>query len=207
MSNAAFCTISLLLCVFPAAGQTDQQIAALQQDQLNHHRWGYLTVSFNPGYIAVPPEDAARLEDQLSNDPENEAIRIKLLNYYWHNGLRQQRADSVFWLIEHHPESPILALDLAWLFPNSQLAGSHYGPMHDDADFIQARALWETALPTRLDVPEALHNAARFFEAADPSRSADLARRLEALDPQGHSEALAYYFEKVAGNVAPHPRQ
>ena len=203
MRNAVCYSIGLLLCVFSAAGQTDQQIAALQREQLSHHRWGYLTVSWNRSYIAVTPEDATRLEDQLSHDPYNVGARIKLLNYYWRNGMRQQRAVSVFWLIEHHPESPILGLDLAWLFPNAQIAGIHYGPMHDDQDFIQARTLWDAVLPTYLDVPEALHNAARFFEATDSAKSGDLARQLQQLDPQSHSDVVADYFEKVA----PHFRQ
>jgi hypothetical protein len=75
--------------------------------------------------------------------------------------------------------------------------------MHDDADFIQVRTFWDAAIPTHLDVPEALHNAARFFEGTDPSKSGDLARRLQELDPQSHSEVVAYYFEKIA----PHLRQ
>ncbi len=198
MRNAAVCLIILFLRVCPLAGQTDQQIANLEQE---NHRWGYVSVSYNPSWITVTADDAMRLEDQLGHDPENAGVRIQLLNYYWHNGLRQRRAVSVFWLIEHHPESPILGLDLTWLFPNSQMAGSHFGSMHDDADFIQARALWESVTPTRLDVPEALHNAARFFEATDASRSADLARRLQELDPQVHSGVVAYYFEKVAPHL------
>jgi hypothetical protein len=199
--NAVLCSIALLLCAFPAAGQTDQQIAALLRQQFAPHKWGYLTVSANPSYEVAAAEEAARLEDQLGHDPENSAARIKLLNYYWHNGLRQRRAAAVFWLIEHHPESPILGLDLAWLFPNSQMAGNHYGPMQDDSDLIHARKLWEAVLPTHLDVPEALHNAARFFEATDPAKSRDLATRLQELDPQGHSEVVAYYFDKVAPHL------
>ena len=72
MTNAAFYSTGVLLFAFSAAGQSDQQIAALQQEQLNHHRWGYLTVSANRSYIVVTVvEDATRLEDQLNHDPEN----------------------------------------------------------------------------------------------------------------------------------------
>jgi hypothetical protein len=198
MLNAVFIPILILLSTFPAAGQTDRELEAVHRQQLTHHPWGYLSVSFNPSWVAVTPVEAARLEDQLSLDPENADVRIKLLNYYWNTGQRQRRALSVFWLIEHHPESPVLGLDLAWLFASPQAAGSHFSPMHDDADFIQARKLWEAVMPTHLDVPEALHNAARFFEATDPSNSADFARRLEQIDPQGHSALVKYYFERVA---------
>jgi len=181
-------------------GQTDHEIATVQLEHLK--QWGYLTVSWSPRWKpALSAQDVAGLEEQLSHDPDNTPARVRLLNYYWHNQLRQQRAQSVFWLIEHHPESPILGLDIAWLFPNEQMAADHYAPMHDDADFIRARKLWESSIaqhPNALEVPEVLHNAARFFEATDPEKSEDLARRLQQVDPQGHEPVVAYYFTKVA---------
>jgi hypothetical protein len=110
MRNAAFCSIGVLLFAFSAAGQSDQQIAALQQEQLNHHRGGYLTVSANRSYIVVTVvEDATRLEDQLNHDPENVGVRIKLLNYYWHNGCGKA---------ERFPFSGLLNI-----IPNRQFSG------------------------------------------------------------------------------------
>lgn len=91
-----------------AFGQTDQQIAWVQQEHLKH--WGYSTVSWSPSWKAVSVEQAAELEQQLIRDPEDAKTRIRLLTYYFHNDLRQQRVDSVCWLIEHHPESPVLGL-------------------------------------------------------------------------------------------------
>ena len=94
----------------------------------------------------------------------------------------------MFWLIEHHPESPILGLDIAWLFENERAAGEHYRAMQDDADFIQARRLWDSVLAQSVLLPEVLHNAARFLEATETGRSADLARRLREADPEGHGK-------------------
>lgn len=196
MGRTASRVLIFLLLGFPIAGQTDRQIQAVQLEHFQH--WGYSTVSWNPSWTPVPAEDASRLEDQLRFNPEDLSARVRLLNYYWHNGFRQQRAQSVLWLIAHHPDSPILGLDLAWLFDNEKAAGDHYRAMHDDGDFIQARQLWELVTAQHLDVPEVLHNAARFFEAADPAKSADLARRLQAADPQGHGKVVDYYFNKVA---------
>jgi hypothetical protein len=147
--------------VFPVAGQTDQQIAAVQLEHLKH--WGYSSVSFNPSWKPVSSEEASRLENQLANNLEDAAARIRLLNYYWHNQLRPLRAQSVFWLIQHHPESPILGLDVAWFFPEGGNMSVHYQRLHDDADFIHASQLWESVILQRKDVPEVLHNAARFF--------------------------------------------
>jgi hypothetical protein len=178
------------------AAQTDRQIETVQLEHFKH--WGYSSVSWNPSWTPVSAEEASRLEDELRLNPEDPWARVRLLNDYWHNGLRQQRAQSVFWLIAHRPESPILGLDVAWLFSNERAAGDHYRAMHDDADFIQARQLWELAIARYSDVPEVLHNAARFFEATDPAKSADLAKRLQAADPEGHGKVVDFYFNKVA---------
>jgi hypothetical protein len=43
-----------------------------------------------------------------------------------------------------------------------------------------------------------LHNAARFFEATDPAKSADLAKHLQAADPERHGKVVDFYFNKVA---------
>jgi hypothetical protein len=169
-----------VLLGFPVAGQTDRQIEDVQLQHLKN--WGYVSVSWNPGWKAVSVADASRLEDQLASNPEDVAARIRLLNYYWHNGLRQQRGLSVFWLIEHHPQSPILGLDIAWLFPGDRDPGEHYLAMHGAADFTRARQLWESVIPQHSNVREVLHNAARFFEGADPAKGDDLARRLQAAD-------------------------
>ena len=66
------------------------------------------------------------------------------------------------------------------------------------AGFIQARQLWASAIAQYGEVPEVLHNAARFFEEADPATSAQLARRLQSIDPAGHGKVVEYYFSKVA---------
>src|SRR5689334_8277808 len=111
MSRRASRLSVLVLLVSPVLAQTDHEIEGVQLEHLQH--WGYATVSWNPSWRPVSTEDAARLEDQLRSNPEDVITRVRLLNYYWHNQMRQQRAASVFWLIEHHPESPILGLDLA----------------------------------------------------------------------------------------------
>jgi hypothetical protein len=185
-----------VLLSLPAAGQTDRQIEAVQLEHFQH--WGYSSVSWNPRWEPVPAGEASRLEGQLRSNPEDVAARVRLLNYYWHNGMRPQRAELVLWLIAHHADSPILGLDLAWLFATAKAAGDHYGAMHDDGDFLRARQLWEVVVAQPLEIPEVLHNAARFFEATDPARSAALAGRLQEIDPAGHGKVVAYYFERVA---------
>ena len=182
--------------VLPVLGQTDDQIEGVQLEHLRH--WGYSSVTWNPSWMPVSAEAAAVLETELRLNPEDTSARIRLLNYYWHGGMRQKRLESVLWLISHHPESPILGLDLAWLFPNEEAAHDHYRAMHDDADFVQARQLWDTVVGRHPNSPEVLHNASRFYEATDPAKSGELARRLRDTDPIGHGKVVDYYFNRVA---------
>jgi hypothetical protein len=177
-----------------ASAQTLAQIA------FQDHKWGYLGVSIDSHWKQVTPVEASQLEQQLRDDPENAQIRADLLNYYWHNNLRSERVDSVCWLIEHHPESPILGLDFAWIFPDRL-------PQNDAVDFARARALWESALnPIRVE-QEALHNAARFFDASNLDRSIELAKLLQSLDPVGHTKPVAHFYGLVlSGRLGPSGR-
>lgn len=180
----------LLLCYGMLAGAQ-----TLQQTESQTHKWGYLAVSADPRWKAVSAEEASQLEQQLRSDPEDAEIRAKLLNYYWQNNMRPERADSVCWLIEHHPESVILGLDIAWITPQS-----------DGADFDRARVLWESSLNPIAFRPEALHNAARFFETSNLDKSVELARRLQTLDPAGHTKLVANFYGMVlsGGLGSPH---
>ena len=189
-----------LVLTLPISPQTDKQIEAVQSEHFKH--WGYVTVSWNPNWQPVSPEEASGLEGRLRSNPEDVAARIRLLNYYWRNGLRPQRAESVFWLIEHHPDSPILGLDLAWLFAGDGDPGVHYRSMHDAGDFKKARVLWEAVIPQHLNTPEALHNAARFFRQVDLEKSTDLVERLRNIDPVNHAAAIESYFNQVLRRTA-----
>lgn len=176
-------------CTLPAWAQTDAMIQNLSREYDRH--WGYLSVSYNPQWTPVSDADAAQLEMQLKADPEASGARIKLLNYYYRNQLRVQRAELVYWLITHHPESPILGLDLAWI--------SETAPR----DYERAAALWDAALAHFPLAPETLHNAARFFEVNDPARSAELATRLKQLDAGGHGKLVHHYFQVIAPAIHP----
>ncbi|HUI77736.1 MAG TPA: energy transducer TonB [Bryobacteraceae bacterium] len=156
------------------------------------HRWGYLAVSV--GWRVVNDAEAGQLEQQLRDDPENAQVRADLLNYYWRHDMREQRVDSICWLIEHHPESPTLGLDFAWIYPDQ----------NNGADFERVRALWLSALnPIRIQ-PEAFHNAARFFESSDLDRAVELAKRLETIDPAGHTKPVAHFYGLVlSGRIGP----
>src|SRR5437667_2113322 len=65
---------------------------------------------------------AQELEAQLEKNPEDLAARAKLLGYYWYQWMRPgevvakaARRRHILWLIEHHPESPVIGLEEAAL--------------------------------------------------------------------------------------------
>ena len=201
MGPAAKIGLAFALLMAPLAGQTNRQIESALQEHLKH--WGYTTVSWNPSWTPVSPQDAARLEAQLRTDPEDTNARVRLLNYYWHNGLKEPRASMVFWLIENHPDSPILGLDLAWLFPAGREPDDHYRGMHDPADFKEARVLWNVVFARNGDLPvEIFHNAARFFESSEPVRSEDLAKRLRKADPDEHGRVVSTFLTTILPSLS-----
>ncbi len=196
-ARAALIFGSVVLIESTARGQTSQQMQAVQSEHLRH--WGYSTVSWNPSWKPVTFDQFVQLEQQLMRDPEDIETRIQLLTYYFHNNLRQQRVDSVCWLIEHHPESPILGLDTTWICFNSKIAGEHYKlALNDAADFERVHQLWETVIARSPREPEVIHNAARFFWNNPPDRvkSVELAKRLRQMDPVGHAEVVGSFLAR-----------
>ena len=108
--------------------------------------------------------------------------------------MNQLRMESVCWLIEHHPDSPVLQLDTALLIPG------HEGVKQ--ADLTRVRGLWEAAINGYLP-PEGLHNAARFFEDVDMDKAIALATRLQNGDPTVHTQPVANFFSTVLGGTLP----
>jgi len=174
----------VVLLVFGISQSVSAQL--LHEIELQPHTaWGYLTVSFNPRWAPVSADQATELERQLRSDPDNLELRSTLLTYYYRQDLQAQRIDSICWLIEHHPESLPLSLDIAWVRST--------GPGSDPAVTERVRELWDVALSRHSSEPEALHNAGRFFEEVDLARSVELVERLQMLDRVVHTRPVAYF--------------
>jgi hypothetical protein len=181
--------------------QTSRQIQTVRNEHLSH--WGYSTVSWNPSWQPISVVQSTEMEQQLSRNAEDDETRVRLLMYYFYNDQRQQRVDSVCWLIEHHPDSPLLGLDIVWIFPSSMMAVEHYKKaMNNIADYQRVYGLWETAVALNPNEPEVLHNAARFFwnDPADRVKSLELAKRLQQIDPVNHSKVLTSFFARPGNN-------
>src|SRR5256885_16976573 len=85
---------------------------------------------------------AQELEAQLEKNPEDLTARAKLLGYYWYQWMQPGEAAAkaarrrhILWLIEHHPDSPVVGIEEAVLSD----AGNS---LVDPEGYQQARQLW-----------------------------------------------------------------
>ena len=131
------------------------------------------------GILDLEEADAARLERQLTSNPEDPAARLKLMAYYaradrvTHPEDRAMRVRHALWLVGHHPDSEIL---------HSYV--SHFsGRDLTTDDYQRAVALWEAASRSRPRDAAVAWNAASFFQGLDPERYLHYLEATAAADP------------------------
>ncbi|MGC9971407.1 MAG: energy transducer TonB [Bryobacteraceae bacterium] len=119
--------------------------------------------------------EARALEDCLRIDPEDLAARGKLIAHYFVNLAREPWSRHVFWLIEHHPESPIAGFNFASISPSA-------GALSDEADYARAKGLWLEQTERHPKDRRVWANALRFFSqpGSDGATRERLLKRAEA---------------------------
>lgn len=140
-----------------------------------------------PNAISIANDVQARkLESELQNDPSNLRIRDALVGFYANERNETQFAKHTLWVVEHHPEDPIVAVTSNF-FPT---------PEHYD----RLKSAWQEALGMHSDSAEVLYHAGLFFESEDPQRALDLftrAKNMTISDPntQGrYLNAIAFLY-------------
>jgi hypothetical protein len=121
--------------------------------------------------------EATALEREVERSPENLALRIALLGFYWPRSFlfdseRFARSSHILWIIEKCP-----ALSILRDRPEADLDS-----VRDNAAWREAKRLWDKRTTETKD-PHVLGNAARFFRRADPRRSAALLEKAQQLEP------------------------
>jgi beta-lactamase regulating signal transducer with metallopeptidase domain len=115
------------------------------------------------GVLDLEPSDAAALEQELEQRPEDFAARLKLIAYCLRAdrvdlpGSRSRRVSLLLWLAEHHPESEILGSPYGLLSPGDLTTGQ----------LAQARQWWEAATHSGQSDARVFWNAANFYQQVD----------------------------------------
>ena len=135
-------------------------------------------------------EEAQSVEDSLRANPEDLAARGTLIAYYFVNQGGVAWSKHVFWLIEHHPESPIAGFNFASI---SRSASS----LNDEADYAHAKDLWLKQTERHPKDAGVWANALRFFSqpGSDVATRERLLKRAEELGipkPARWSEANTF---------------
>lgn len=127
--------------------------------------------------------EAKTLEDGLKTNPDDLAVRERLIAYYFRAGiegrdpgLEDRREQHVFWLIENHPEA--------------EIAGSPEGLIifsvgtESAEGYQRAKQLWLDQTAKHSDDVKVLRNASYFFSMTERKIGKDLLDKAYALDPE-----------------------
>jgi hypothetical protein len=126
----------------------------------------------------VTQDEAVKLEAQLAADPENLAIRSRLLSYYSQYMIPEPRSKHLLWLIEHHPEADVFNMNSVVTSATRDWTG-----MNTPENAERARTLWVQQAERFSTNTKVLANAAVALVAAEPRISLDLVKRARTVEP------------------------
>ena len=114
--------------------------------------------------------EADRFEAQLVDAPDDLALRIKLLGYYFRNQFtseegRRRRAAHIYWIIRHKPDAAIA------LTPYVRLD-------NDPSAYEAGKDVWLSITRQREGPREVLENAAWFLSGLDQNTAEELLARV-----------------------------
>jgi hypothetical protein len=120
----------------------------------------------------ITAQDAEELEKRVAEHPDDVAARTKLVAHYASAHAEEPQRRHVLWLIEHAPESEVLAL------PYGQLDRKP-----DSEAYQQGKAAWVAALQKDPQNLKVLGNAAKYFLRRDRELARETLEKARALDP------------------------
>jgi tetratricopeptide (TPR) repeat protein len=148
-----------------------------------------------PPEFAISADDAKAAEETLKKNPDDLTAREKLLRYYDQSMLSsrssellEKRCQQIFWLIEHHPDSPLAGSSELYIIP--RYSGSF-------EDYQRGKQLWLQQVEKRPDSLAILRNASQFFLLQDKKLAQELLEKALLLDPTDSQTCfqLAQLFE------------
>ena len=140
----------------------------------------------------LSPSEAARLENQLLERPDDLSIRARLISHYFQHATAQPRISHILWVIQHHPGSKLAGSPVTRIGPSQNVLNTR-------SDYESVRTAWIRQIDANRDQPDILTNAAAFFEIEEPSRSEVLLKRALRLQPENKFRlaALANFYTRA----------
>lgn len=123
--------------------------------------------------------EATRLEKTLETDPEDVTARERLLVYYAgrpDDASRLSRFRHIEWLIEHHPDSPLLYRDSASFKP------ADFKPPYE-GDLRVIVAAWQQQAEEHKSDVRVLGNAVKVLYQVNYALTADCLKQLRGIEP------------------------
>lgn len=152
-------------------------------------------------------ERASALESDVQRNSDDLEARASLIYFYCNSGLATgNRRGHILWMIEHHPDHPVLGL---WCSRLNPLPSAH---LSDPKGYVAARDLWLAKTQAAATPVAVLDNAAYFFELSDKPRAESLLLRAKAIQPDVkwslrlgrlYALALAGAVDAETGAVSP----
>jgi TonB family protein len=146
-----------------------------------------------PPTFRLTPAEAAELEQQRSDNPDDEKVTQKLLGYYFFNHRAQERVELVFWMVDHHPE---------WQLNNTvfgKLLDLNSSSDHLNWELIHQglRSRWTLQAARHPEDARVLGNAAYALDDGDGAMAMEYLQRAQRIDPANWTAPLARYYAQA----------
>ena len=142
-------------------------------------------------------EQAAAVEKQIKDNPQDVDARAKLLGYYFAKqftdaAVRKAKQENILWLIENEPQAKILAT------PFGQMDA-----ILDGESYTRGKQAWEKQLKAQPNNLTLLDHAAKYFLLHDRERAKQLlekAQKIDAENPEWARELGQLYSLDMQGS-------
>ena len=135
-------------------------------------------------------DEVQALEEELAAEPDNKAIRKKLLGYHFRTSLRnkadaKRKVEHILWFIENDPESKAFSTPYLKIHGRLNLEG-----------YRKAANKWDEVLEQDPENADIIKSAANWFANDEPEKSVRLAEQGKELEPGDSSfpELLAQNY-------------
>ena len=172
----------------PARAQTAVRYGVEGQPQ-----WGFRSESLD--YVVPGEVQVAELGRKHASNPDDEAVVNQLLAFYWHTHREEERAQLIWWMIDHHPGSELHRKIIGSFFPLK--------PTSNRANYDEAIRRWQVQMARHPNDPQVLGNAARALGETDLKAEIELMQRAYSLDPVTWTFTLSVLYEWVLNAEAP----